>query len=123
MVALAREAVGDTFLLHLSTLAKHTRNLLERPDVSLAMGELDDGRADPQTLSRITLKGRATVLEGDDRAGDCYLSRFPEAGPRFGFADFKLFRLAVTDGRFVGGFARASKVTPGDLRRITMPAD
>jgi heme iron utilization protein len=106
-------------LVHLSQLARHTRNLLERPHCSLSVAELDDGRADPQTLARTSLQGHASVINRDapryEIARDAYLARLPEAEPRFDFGDFHLFELTVSNGQFVGGFARAFKISAGDL--------
>ena len=49
---------ADGLVVHLSQLAKHTRNLMERPQFSLSVSEPDDGREDPQTLARASLSGR-----------------------------------------------------------------
>ena len=110
---------NSKFLVHLSQLARHTRNLLERPHCSLSVAELDDGRADPQTLARASLQGQASVIRRDapnyQAAKSAYLARLPQAEPRFDFGDFHLFELTVVSGQFVGGFARAFKISAGDL--------
>lgn len=102
---------ADGFLLHLSRLAEHTRNLLARPAAGFLIGEADSGRGDPQTLRRLSVQSTATVLTAGERdyatARDVYLSRFPHAEPRFGFADFELFFLQPARAHFIGGFARA----------------
>jgi hypothetical protein len=48
-----------TFWLRLSRLAWHTHDLAADARVSLAICETDDGREDPQTLARVTLRGEA----------------------------------------------------------------
>jgi hypothetical protein len=52
----------------------------------------------------------AEVAPGSDDFGAAraaYLARFPDAEPRFGFADFHLLRLVPERAQYVGGFARA----------------
>jgi putative heme iron utilization protein len=112
MVAFAIEPDGSALILHLSTLAAHTRQLLADPRVAVLLAAPDDATvADVQTLARLSVSGRAQVLETTDaRYADCraaYVRRFPAADMRFGFADFVLVRVIVDQARFVGGFAQA----------------
>jgi len=120
MVSYAPEPDLCAFVLHLSRLAGHTRNLLRDPRAALVIGEPDSGAGDPQTLARITLEGTAAVLAPDAPAyapaRALYLARLPDAEPRFEFADFLLFRFEVARARWVGGFARACTLSPRDLR-------
>lgn len=120
-VAFAIETDFKAVLLHLSQLAAHTRNLLARPTVSLAVTEPDDGRDDPQTLARVTLKGTAVVVPRESgeytTARERYLERLPAAGPLFGFGDFQLFHVEIAQARYVGGFARARTFGPEALSR------
>ncbi len=106
---LAPDARG--FLLHLSRLAEHTRNLLKRPRASLVIAEPDRGDGDPQTLARFSILGEAERLHLDSptysKARAAYIARLPDSEQRFGFSDFELFLLAPSRGHFVGGFARA----------------
>ncbi len=107
------------FLLHLSRLARHTRFMLENPQASLALCETDDGRRDPQTLARVSLSGPVQDLargsDDYDQARARYLSRFPEAGQLFGFADFHLFRLKPEQAQFVPGLGQAKRLRASDL--------
>ncbi len=116
MVAYAAEPDFGGFLLHLSRLAPHTRALLADPHASLLVCEPDDGRADVQTLARVTLIGSAAPL---DPAGEAYasaqalyLARLPAAQMLFSFPDFTLFRFVPSEARYVGGFARTFVMTP-----------
>lgn len=113
-VAYVPEPGAAAVLLHLSTLAAHTRNVLARPHCSLVVSEPDDGRVDPQTLARLTLGGEARVVappcERYAVLRAAYLARLPEAAPRFDFADFRLLRVALHDGHYVGGFASAHQL-------------
>ncbi len=111
MVAYASEPGFSGFLLHLSRLAPHTRNLLTDPQASLVIGEPDTGQADPQTLARVSIQGKVVQLprgSADYQAGRAlYLDHLPCAEPLFSFDDFTLFRLVPHEARYVGGFARA----------------
>ena len=122
-VAFARARPANVLLFHLSTLAKHTRNLLDRPHCSISISELDDGRMDPQTLARVALTGTIAVVTRTDsryvRLRDTYLQRLPQAAPRFDFGDFHLLEMDITKGQFVGGFARAFKVNRSNLTDAT----
>jgi len=121
MVAYCQSDDLRSVTLHLSRLAAHTGNLLARPEVSLAITEPDDGRDDPQTLARATLACTVTPVPRDHAdfpaLREAYIVRLPESEPLFEFPDFVLFRLAVTEARFVGGFARAFTYGPDDLAR------
>jgi putative heme iron utilization protein len=123
LVAYALDAPATGVLLHLSDLAAHTRNLRHEPRAALLIHEPDgDPRADPQTLARLALGGRVTRIAADDpgyaaaRAG--YLARLPHAEPRFAFGDFQLYRLTIGEVAYVGGFARAMRLTPDEFASI-----
>lgn len=111
MVAFVPDPAWRGVLLHLSTLAAHTRNLAVSERASLVVSAADDGSGDPQELARLTLSGAVTVVApaaGDyGSARDAYVGRFPASEPRFAFADFHLYRLLPERIHFVGGFARA----------------
>ena len=122
-VAIAWIPGTNRLLMHLSTLAKHTRNLMARAQACISVSELDDGRADPQTLARISLEGTVTAV-GRDEPGHAdlaahYLTRLPEAAPRFDFGDFNVFQMEVKSAQFVGGFARAFKISADELAQIS----
>jgi hypothetical protein len=120
MVAYAPEPGLGGLLLFLSELSLHTRNLLASPRASLAVGEADAGAGDPQTLARVSLQGEVAVLpresDGFPGAWAVYTSRFPDAAPRIELGDFRLFRLIVDEARYVGGFARAVRLSGDELR-------
>ncbi len=110
-VAYVPEPDFSGFLLHLSTLSGHTRNLLADSRVGLAISEPEQDSEDPQTLARVMIQGQIAVIAQDSldyqKASRRYQERLPDAAPRFAFGDFLLLRLAPTRVRFVGGFARA----------------
>lgn len=120
MVAYALDANAGAFLLHLSRLAPHTRNLLEHPQAALVISQADDDEVeDPQTLARVTIAGKVESVERDSdsykAARQAYLRRLPSAEQLFGFADFVLFRLRPCEARFVGGFAQAHTLSGDTL--------
>jgi len=119
MVAYATEPDLSGLFLFLSSLAEHTRNLIAEPRTSLVVSEPDPGTDDPQTLARVTLKGTGAAIERAAPAFTSswgfYVARFPEAAPRLGLGDFSLFRVAIHEARYVGGFARATTISPERL--------
>lgn len=119
MVAYAPEADFSGFLLHLSRLAPHTRNLLADPRASLVIGEPDTGGNDPQTLGRVSVQGTVIELTRGSTdytdARERYLEHLPEAEQLFGFGDFMLLRLLPADARYTGGFARAYTLSRAQL--------
>jgi hypothetical protein len=122
MVAYACEPGFAGFLLHLSRLSAHTRNLLASPSASIAISEPDSDRVrNPLTLARVSIQGETRTLPEDSsgyaEAKSLYEKRFPDSSPLFGFGDFLLFRLVPREARFVAGFARAYTVDAGELKK------
>ncbi len=121
-VAYALEEDRSCLYLHLSRLARHTRNLLDNGKLSLTISEPDSGEGDPQLLARLMLQGRVEeVARESDRyeaAKECYLARFADAAMLFDFADFSLFRFTPQTGRYVEGFASSHKITPARLQGL-----
>jgi heme iron utilization protein len=123
MVAYAFAEDFSAFYIHVSKLGKHTADMEKDPRVSLLITEADDHRADPQTLSRVSIRGTAEVLPrtGADYAQvkEIYLQRFPESEQLFGLGDFNLWKLTPRGGRFVAGFGRAFNLVPEVLRKVS----
>jgi heme iron utilization protein len=115
MVAYALSPGTTGLVLFLSRLAQHTRGLLALPRTSLAVSEPDTHDGDPQRLQRVTINGTVRVVPRETdpfvRLGEAYVERFPDALPRFELGDFVLFELVPEDVRYVGGFARAARLT------------
>jgi heme iron utilization protein len=100
-------------LLLLSDLAQHSRNIAFDPRVSL----LIDGTAElPEPLAgpRLTVLGRAEA-SADRRLRERFVARHPEAKLYAGFADFKLYRIAVERGQLVAGFGRIAWIEGSEL--------
>lgn len=107
-------------LLLLSGLAAHTRHLRAEPRCSLlVVGEAVE--TNPQTAPRLTVLAEARP-EPDAVLPDAaltlktrWLALHPYARLYAGFADFTLWRLAITGAQWVGGFAQAARLSPADL--------
>ena len=105
------EPNGSKLIIHVSTLAAHTKHMLENSCVSLMVMAVSSPDVSAQATPRVTIQGTAAQL---DKAGSeyeeakaVYVERFPQSLDLFGFADFSLFSIAPTSARFVAGFAQA----------------
>ncbi len=103
---------GD-ILLHLSGLARHTKNLERSSIAGFMICDSERESESPLSMMRVSLQG--DVLPVDDAelalAKEAYLRAVPDAGPLFDFADFKLFKLSVTAIYWVGGFGSARELS------------
>jgi len=99
-------------LLLLSKLALHTKNILADSRVSLMLDERKDG--DPLEGARVMLMGRLAAT-GDAGARVAYLRRHPEAEMFAGFADFAVYRMAITGAHLVAGFGRIVDLNAQDI--------
>lgn len=119
MTSYALAPDGASLYLHLSQMALHTRALLTEPRAALVVSAPDTGDGDPQTLPRLSLSGVALALVPGtpeyETGQAAYVSRFPAAGERFALADFVLFRFEPSEARWVGGFARALRMSGAQL--------
>jgi len=112
LVASACEHDASPLLL-LSDLAQHTQNLLADPLVSLLF-EDTGGRSDPLAGPRLTLLGRAERCD-DPRSAARFAARHPASAGYAGFADFRLYRIAIERGHLVAGFGRIAWIEAADL--------
>ena len=113
---------GGAFVVHVSRLATHTRDMERHAGVSLmVLGERTPDMP-AQAVPRVTLQGEALPLARDGAehgaAKQAYLARFPAAAEMFGFGDFQLFRIVPRAVRFVGGFAQAWSISGEDYARV-----
>ena len=103
----------SAFYVHVSRLAWHTQDMLQDARVALSIAETDDGRADPFTLMRVSIRGEALQLsEGPKEA---WLARFPEQAINFELADFSFWKITPRDARFVAGFGRIHNLSAAQL--------
>ena len=107
----------SAFYLHVSRLAWHTQDMLQDPRVALSIAETDDGRADPFTFMRVSIRGDASLLQQEPPSLRTeWLARFPEQAINFQLADFSFWKIAPRDARFVAGFGRIHNLTAEDLK-------
>lgn len=111
------------FYIHISRLAQHTVDMHKSKYVSLLIVESDDGRSDPQTLARVTIRGKAECMQmgepGYTPVKSRYIARFPQSEPRFDLNDFGLWRIVSKGGRYVAGYAKAYNLTPEALKKAS----
>ena len=104
------------FYVHVSRLAWHTQDMAHDARVALSIAEADDGRADPFTLMRVTVRGEAIQTpDRNDELKTRWLTRFPEQAINFELADFSFWRIVPRDARFVAGFGRIHNLSAGQL--------
>ena len=102
-----------------SGLAPHFAALRDRPDCAVMLGE-PGAKGDPLTHPRLMLKARAGFVAPDDPARPAlrahWLETHPKATLYVDFADFAFVRLTPVSALLNGGFARAFRLGPQDLR-------
>ncbi|MGH8705078.1 MAG: pyridoxamine 5'-phosphate oxidase family protein [Burkholderiales bacterium] len=117
----------SSFHVHVSRLAWHTQDIREDARVALSIAEADDGRTDPFTLARVTIRGEAAQLAGDGAGFAClkaaWLARYPEQAINFELPDFSFWRIAPRDARFVAGFGRIHNLSAAELIRAAAAGD
>ena len=120
-IAMATTDRGTPLSL-ISDLSTHTEALRADATCALLVGEPKD-RGDPLTHPRMTLHATAGFV---DRASPDYpalrahyLNLRPKARLYIDFADFNLVRFDVHSALLNGGFGKAFKLTPEDLRRTS----
>ena len=113
------DAGFTAFHVHVSRLAWHTQDMAQDGRVALSIAETDDGRADPFTLKRVSIRGEAVQLQnGTSESGNlkaAWLARFPEQAINFELADFSFWRIAPRDARFVAGFGKIHNLSAAEL--------
>jgi putative heme iron utilization protein len=102
-------------VLCISTLAEHTRNLLNDPRASFFVVE-EFPQGEVMDNGRLTLMGTARQVEHRDVARTAFLARNPEGASYVDFADFSFWALDVEAVRWVGGFGRMAWCSPEDYR-------
>lgn len=119
MVPFAILPGGTGFIIHVSGLSAHTKDMEQHPTVSLMVMAAKGPDVSAQALPRATIQCDARRLEGSDPAyadaRRAYLGRFPEAEMTLTLGDFSLFLLTPLSVRLVGGFAQAATLTPLNL--------
>jgi putative heme iron utilization protein len=106
----------SAFHVHVSRLAWHTQDMAQDARVALSISEADDARADPFRLMRVSIRGEAVQLSGEQpELRQSWLRRFPEQRINFELPDFSLWRIVPREARFVAGFGRIYTLSKADL--------
>ncbi|MDX8381217.1 MAG: pyridoxamine 5'-phosphate oxidase family protein [Ghiorsea sp.] len=102
---------GD-IILHLSSLAKHSKNIQNHKQVGLIICTPENKAVSPLALARISFTGKIEPVTEVKRIAyqDAYLNHVPDAQPLFTFPDFTLYRIQVAEIKWVGGFGKARKI-------------
>jgi putative heme iron utilization protein len=114
----------SAFYIFVSRLAQHTIDMQKDKRMCLLIAQTDDGRADPQTLARVTIRASAELMEigepGYTPIKIQYIERFPESAPLFKLEDFGMWRIKPKGGRFVAGLSKAYNITPETLQKVSI---
>jgi len=102
---------GD-IVLHLSGLAKHSKNIQSNPNVGLMVCTPESENSSPLALARLSLTGiiEAVPQAEHEAYQQAYLKHVPDAEPLFSFPDFTLYRIKVDTVHWIGGFGKARKI-------------
>src|SRR5688572_5069981 len=119
MVPYALLPEGAGFVIHVSALAGHTKDMIANPAVSLMVMAAPSVEVPAQAAARITIQGEAVRIPEDapihEAAKAIYLERFPQSAQTFELGDFALFAIRPRQARYVGGFAQAKTLTAEGL--------
>lgn len=122
MVPYAIAPEGAGFVVHVSELSAHTKDMLSDARVSLLVAEAEGGGKTPLGLMRVSVQGLArripSVAPEHAVLKAAYLARFPDAEPMFGFADFSIFLIRPESARFVAGFGQARSLSGESIIRL-----
>ncbi|MBD1576621.1 MULTISPECIES: heme utilization protein HutZ [Vibrio] len=108
------------YFVLISEIARHARNLLDQPNVSLMLIEDEESAKQLFARKRLSFDAKASVVERDTAQWQGVIEQMEQ---RFGeiitslsqLEDFKLFCLSPQQGLFVKGFGQAFQVSSDDL--------
>ncbi len=110
------------FVVLVSSLSAHTREMLADANVGLMVMEPDSGAQAPHAFARVSMQGRAEPIARNgprhDAARAAYSARFPDMVELFELGDFTLFAIVPTEVRVITGFAQAATISAETLAEI-----
>lgn len=115
--------IENYYYLYLSELARHTRNLIANPAISLLLIEAEEKSKNLFARQRIILQAKVTRI---DRETDRFQLVMAEFQSQFGgfidviepLQDFHLFQIKPQSGRFIRGFAQAYDLVGPELDEL-----
>lgn len=88
----------------ISTIAEHTKNIIQNAHVSLVVFENEN---DLQANSRLTLLAKAEQTDkNNDLMRARYLRYIPQAAQYFDMHDFNFYTLYIAQARYIAGFGK-----------------
>jgi heme iron utilization protein len=120
MVLLGTDCGGAPVTL-ISTLARHTHNLVASTDASL-MIDASNAAGDAESGGRITLIGRF-ISVSPRAARQRFLARHPAASGYADFADFSFYRFELASAHFIEGFGRIVPMAGAALQMPSFDVD
>lgn len=122
MVPFALVPDAPCLVIHVSSLAPHTRHLQMNAAVSAMVMQAERANAPVHALPRVTLQGEATVLVPESpnwmAARTAYLERFPEAEPMTQLGDFMFVAITLQAAHHVAGFGAARSLDAAALAQV-----
>ncbi|MBI5352244.1 MAG: pyridoxamine 5'-phosphate oxidase family protein [Chloroflexi bacterium] len=113
----------STFYIFANRLDPHIMDLQKNKLMSLLIAETDDGRADPRTLARVSIRGSAEPMQNGEPGftliKKMYIERFPASEALFKNADFGLWRINPKGGRFIAGLEKAYNISLETLQKVS----
>jgi hypothetical protein len=122
MVPYALIAEPFAFVVLVSSLSAHTREMLADANIGLMVMEPEGGAQAPHALARVSMRGRAEPIARNgarhDAARAVYSARFPDMAGLFELGDFTLFAIVPAEVRVITGFAQAATISAESLAEI-----
>lgn len=113
---------GAGLVIHVSSLASHTKDMVSNPSVGAMVMAPEGSSETVLALPRVSVQGRACQCERDSAEYEAikqtYVAKFPESRELFGFGDFALYIIAVHSVRFIAGFGRAMSLSPEEFAAV-----
>lgn len=114
----------NTFVIYISGLAAHTRNLRGNPRASVLLVEAETAATPPLARPRLTFACTAAPVARESAEHAAFVAQFrAKFGSVIdvveGLPDFQFVRLTPQRGRVVVGFGAAFEVDPCDWTRLT----
>ncbi|TLS68998.1 hypothetical protein FEF65_00420 [Mariprofundus erugo] len=104
---------GGVPLLHLSGIARHSRNLAADARAGLMICTAEQAGSSVLALPRLSLQGVVEPVSDAALAAGraAYLQRMPDAAPLFDFPDFRLYALQLQRVYWIAGFGSARELS------------